>query len=79
MTTPTKTRPALITNYNRKCVMVAAWDAKRANLARSFGDCLRAAWIAVKADFAKRAKAHARMIKALRRGGSVAFSPSLIR
>ena len=79
MTTATHTRPAPITNYSRKCVMVWAWDVKRANPARSFGDCLRAAWVAVKADFAKRATAHARMIKALRRGGSVAFSPSLIR
>ncbi len=79
MTTTTQTRAEPITNYNRKCVMIAAWDAKRANPARTFGDCLRTAWVAVKADIAKRAKAHARMIKALRRGGSVSLSPSLIR
>jgi hypothetical protein len=70
---------APITNYNRKCVMVAAWDQKRADAARTFASCLRAAWVAVKADIARRAKAMVRFTKALRAGGQVNLSPSLLR
>lgn len=70
---------APITNYNRRCVMVWAWDAKRAAPARDFASCLRQAWAAVKVDIARRAKAMVRLTKALRSGGRVALSPSLLR
>jgi hypothetical protein len=70
---------APITNYNRKCVMVWAWDLKRVDPSRDFAGCLRAAWVAVKAYIARRAKAMAKFVRAVRAGGRIALSPSLIR
>jgi len=68
-----------ITNYNRKCLMVWAWDAKRSAPSRGFAACLCEAWVALRADIVRRAKAMLRLTKALRAGGRVTLSPSLIR
>ena len=59
----------------RRAVMLMAWAAKRAEPSRSFSACLKGAW-----RYEKRAaKASAKRLASLRRGGMLQLSPSLIR
>jgi hypothetical protein len=56
--------------------MLLAWDAKRAEPARDFADCLRGAWA-----FARRMADYAAkfMRRSRKHGGRVQFSHSVIR
>lgn len=69
------TAAAPITNYNRKCAMVWAWDARRADPSRAFADCLRGAWKWIK----KLDKSAAKLRARIRRFGRLDLSRSLIR
>lgn len=62
-------------NRTRRSVMLMAWDAKRAEPTRAFGDCLRGAWALNK----RMAKAAAKMLARAAGAKVLRLSPSLIR